>query len=106
MRLENYAEWWAGMEQRLDQYAMQATGGQSSWDVELCKKRLMLLENNENTRKLIKAVHDSIPVYGTPDFEFLELSAHGESTLSWPPFDEAIDALVRHVRARIDHDKP
>ena len=100
LRIEYYAEWAAGMESTLVSYAMQRGGG-SSYKVPLCEKRLLLIEQDEVSRQLIQAVHNSIPDAITSDHQELEMTAHGSPDWDWPPFREAMENLMSHVRKMV-----
>jgi len=88
------------MESNLVSYAMQSGRG-GSYKVPLCEKRLLLIEQDEVSRQLIQAVHNSIPAAMTSDHHELEMTAHGSPDWDWPPFREAMENLMSHVREKV-----
>lgn len=100
--LENYAEWMAGMEEVVAQYARQTSGEtKREYRTPLCEKRLLLLERSERNRRLVRQVWDSIPSLGTADYQEFTMSAQADPDWDWPPFRRAMDELADVVRREV-----
>jgi hypothetical protein len=98
LRLSTYAEWMAGMEARFNEYARRQGSPTERHDVSLCEKRLLLLERDPAIRKLVAAVHAAFPNHGSEEQTELEMMAHGDPEWDWPPFRDAMNALLEHAR--------
>lgn len=98
LRVENYAEWTAGMEESLADYASQKD--ESQYRTPLCEKRLMIIETDPGALRLIRAVHNSIPAFQSKDYNDLNALAHSDPEWEWPPFREKMTQLLEHIRRR------
>ena len=98
IKIDTYVEWTAGMEANLFSYARQDGGGSTGYKMPLCEKRLQIVEHDPVLRELIEGISESIPDYGTPEFEDLQISAHSDPEFDWPPFREKMNELIGHVR--------
>ncbi len=97
LRLDAYSEWLAGMEARLASYATQSLRESDEHRVELCEKRLILLEQDERVRCLIRDVWAAFPRIGTDEYEDLRRE-FTQPESDWQPFRASMDALQTHVR--------
>ncbi len=100
LRIETYAEWAAGMESRLVNYAHQSSSG-SEYKTSLCKKRIQVIEHDPVALGLMREIEESIPGPQTEDFESLRLFVHTDPEWDWPPFREKMNELLAHVRRRM-----
>jgi len=91
LRVDAYAQWAAGMESVV-------AGGGASADLAVHEKRLLLLEQSPDGRRLIKAVWESIPIPDTEEHQELEAERHFSRDFDWSPFRERMDELFEHVR--------
>lgn len=101
LRIEAYAEWAAGMESHLVNYAQQRVEGGSDYRVPLLEKRLLLIDYDSETQELIKQVRNSLPDSGSNDYEELRMISHSDGEWDWPPFRTAMNALFAHVQKRL-----
>ena len=101
LRVENYAEWTAGVEANLIRYAKQTKDSHTEYRVPLCGKRLLLIEQDPQARRLIQEVHESIPALQTDDYKELEMVAYGSPEWDWPPFRNKMNELLDYVRQRM-----
>lgn len=97
--IENYAEWCAGIEERLQAYAVQDSGSLSDLQLPVIEKRLMLLEPDSEARRLVREVNKSIPMLGSEDFTDLQRSARSPDW-EWPPFREKMNRLLEFLQDR------
>ena len=96
LKIENYGEWMAGMEQSLVDYATQRD--RSPYRTPLCEKRLLIIERDSLARQLIQEIHDSLPGLQSKDYNDLNASANSDPEWDWPPFREKMDKLLDHLR--------
>ena len=96
LKIENYGEWMAGMEQSLVDYATRQD--RNPYRTPLCEKRLLIIERDSYARQLIQEVHDSLPAFQSKDYNDLNAIAHSDPEWDWPPFREKMDKLLEHLR--------
>jgi hypothetical protein len=96
LKIENYAEWAAGMETSLANYVAQK--GVNPYRTPLCEKRLLLIETDPIALKLIQEVRDAIPGVQSDDFKDLMEDAQLDPEQEWPPFRKKMDQLFEHLR--------
>ena len=99
LKIENYAEWTAGMEQLLTNCATQQ--GQNPYKTLLCEKRLLIIERDSYARQLIQEVRDSIPEVQSEDHNDLTAEASSNPEWDWRPFREKMDKLLEYVRRKL-----
>jgi len=99
LKIENFGEWMAGMEQSLVDGAAQQD--KNPYRTPLCEKRLLIIERDSYARRLIKEVHDSLPAFQSKAYNDLNAIAHSDSEWDWPPFREKMDKLQEHLRRSI-----
>ena len=99
LRIESYAEWTAGMEEALANYARQKSGSQ--YRTPLCEKRLLIIETDKTALRLIHEIHDSIPELQSSAYDELSALAHSDSDWDWPPFRQKMNQLLEHIRGRL-----
>lgn len=100
LKIESYAEWCDGMEELIGNYARQSSAAQSGDGLSRCEQRLLLIEDCEDVRRLIREVRETIPAYGSEDYIELAMLAQTPEW-EWEPFRTKIDELRRRVRGRI-----
>jgi len=101
LKIENYAEWAAGMDANLVTYATQTSGSRIPYKTPLCEKRLLLIERDPEARRLIREVQDSIPDYGTDDYQDLREEAYTNPEWDWDPYRQRMDELLGYVRKKL-----
>lgn len=102
IKIDAYAEWMVGMANHLVRYAREDAGDQSEDRTVLCETKLLLVEHDGAARRLIAAVRESMPDYGTDDYQELRELAHTAPDWEWPPFQRAMEDLRERVRSSLE----
>jgi hypothetical protein len=96
---ELYIKWVAGARSWL---AYSAYGGSNPPTEDMLRIRLQLefLDDDEKTHELRMATWEAIPDPGTSDHADLQHIADGNPDWGWPRFDNAMIALMAHLKKR------